>query len=49
VAWFLGSALMGLLYGTSVMALGVFGVGAQLTAATLFLRVRKSLIAVPGG
>lgn len=45
VAWFLGSAAMGLLYDHSLVALVVFGVLAQLSAAILFFRLRKPLAA----
>jgi predicted MFS family arabinose efflux permease len=45
VAWFLGSATMGLLYDHSLIALVVFGVVAQLAAAALFFRLRKPLAA----
>jgi len=45
VAWFLGSAVMGLLYDHSVMALVVFGTLAQLAAAAMFFRLRKPLAA----
>jgi MFS family permease len=45
VAWFLGSATMGLLYDYSLPALVVFGVMAQLAAALLFFRLRKPLAA----
>ena len=43
VAWFLGSAVMGLLYDHSLVALVAFGVVAQLAAAVLFFRLRKPL------
>ncbi len=43
VAWFLGSTIMGLLYGYSILALVVFGVAAQLVAAVMFLAVRRPL------
>jgi MFS family permease len=43
VAWFLGSAAMGLLYDHSLVALVVFGMVAQLAAALLFFRLRKPL------
>jgi MFS family permease len=43
VAWFLGSAVMGLLYDRSLPALVAFGVAAQFTAAVLFFRLRKPL------
>ncbi|MGD0779101.1 MAG: MFS transporter [Candidatus Solibacter sp.] len=45
VAWFLGSAAMGLLYGYSLPALVAFGVTAQLAAALLFFRLRQPLAA----
>ena len=45
VAWFLGSAAMGLLYDHSLPALVVFGVVAQLAAALLFFWLRKPLAA----
>jgi MFS family permease len=43
VMWFLGSVTMGLLYDHSIMALVVFGAGAQLAAAILFFRLRTPL------
>jgi MFS family permease len=43
VAWFLGSAIMGVLYGYSIAAVVVFGVAAQLAAAVMFFRLRKPL------
>jgi hypothetical protein len=43
VAWFLGSTLMGLLYGVSLPALALFGVAMQGAAALFFLRLRKPL------
>jgi len=45
VAWFLGSAVMGLLYDHSVAALVVFGTLAQLGAAAMFFWLRKPLAA----
>ncbi len=45
VAWFLGSAAMGLLYDRSLMALVVFGMVAQMAAAITFFRLRKPLAA----
>jgi MFS family permease len=41
VAWFLGSAAMGVLYGASLVALVALGVAAQCASATLFFRLRK--------
>ena len=41
VFWFLGSVLMGRLYDTSILALVVFSVVAQLASVPLFLWVRK--------
>jgi len=43
VAWFAGSALMGVLYGYSIAAVVAFGVAAQLVAAVMFFRLRKPL------
>jgi MFS family permease len=45
IAWFLGSATMGQLYGHSLMALVTFGVVAQLIAAIMFFRLRTPLAA----
>lgn len=45
VAWFAGSALMGVLYGFSVFALVAFGVAAQMIAAVMFYALRKPLAA----
>jgi MFS family permease len=45
VAWFVGSAFMGLLYDHSVLALVAFGVAAQLGAAAMFFWLRKPLAA----
>jgi hypothetical protein len=41
--WFLGSAVMGLLYSRSMLALVLFGVAAQLGAAAIFFQLRKKL------
>jgi MFS family permease len=49
VAWFAGSALMGVLYGFSVFALVAFGVVAQLIAAVMFYALRKPLAAAAAG
>jgi MFS family permease len=46
VAWFLGSTIMGLLYGRSLAALAAFGIIAQLAAALMFFRLRKPLAAM---
>jgi MFS family permease len=43
VAWFLGSVIIGVLYGFSVAAVVVFGIVAQLTAAVMFFRLRRPL------
>jgi len=43
VAWFIGSATMGLLYDRSVISLVVFGMVAQLGAAIMFFRLRRKL------
>jgi hypothetical protein len=44
VAWFAGSAAMGLMYAQSLAALVTFGVAMQLIAAAMFLRLRRRLI-----
>ena len=41
IFWFLGSALMGILYDTSIPALVVFSIISQLASIPLFLFVRK--------
>ena len=41
IAWFLGSALMGILYDFSIPALVVFSVVAQLASIPLFLMAGK--------
>jgi predicted MFS family arabinose efflux permease len=46
VAWFAGSAIMGLLYDRSAMALVVFGMVFQVAAAVAFFRLRKPLAAM---
>jgi MFS family permease len=43
VMWFLGSLTMGLLYSRSLIALVVFGIVVQLTAAITFFRLRGML------
>jgi len=43
VIGFLGSALMGVLYGFSILAVVAFGVAAQLIAAVMFFRLRTPL------
>jgi MFS family permease len=45
VAWFLGSAIIGVLYGFSIAAVVIFGVVAQLIAALMFFRLRRPLAA----
>jgi hypothetical protein len=45
VLWFVGSAVMGLLYDHSLMALVVFGIVAQLLAAGMFVWLKKPLAA----
>jgi MFS family permease len=45
VLWFMGSVTMGVLYDYSLMALVIFGIAAQLIAAALFVRLRRSLAA----
>jgi len=43
VLWFLGSVTMGVLYDFSLVALVVFGIGAQVAAAALFIWLRRPL------
>jgi MFS family permease len=43
VMWFLGSAMMGLLYGHSRTSLVVFGMACQLIAAIVFMALRGPL------
>jgi MFS family permease len=43
VMWFIGSAIMGLLYDQSLTALVVFGAGAQLAGAAIFFWIRRPL------
>ena len=45
VMWFAGSAIMGLMYARSIIALVVFGVAAQLAAAIMFVGLRRPLAA----
>jgi MFS family permease len=45
VAWFAGSAVMGLLYDHSLVALVAFGIAAQLAAAGMFVWLKKPLAA----
>ncbi|HEX3927343.1 MAG TPA: MFS transporter [Gemmatimonadales bacterium] len=45
VMWFLGSAVMGLLYDHSIIALVVFGVAIQVAASVVFFRLRPKLAA----
>lgn len=47
VAWFLGSAAMGLLYSHSLAMLVAFGVASQLAAAAMFFRLRGRLTPHP--
>ena len=48
VMWFAGSAVMGLLYERSIVALVVFGVVMQVVAAGIFLRLRSRLAVAAG-
>lgn len=41
LAWFAGSAVLGILYDVSVPALTAFSIAAQLAAVPLFLRAGK--------
>jgi MFS family permease len=43
VMWFVGSLAMGLLYSRSLMALVLFGILAQLTAAIVFSQIRSKI------
>lgn len=43
VMWFLGSAVMGLLYNYSLVALVTFGLAAQLAAALMFFSLRRRM------
>ena len=43
IAWFAGSAVMGLLYDHSLLALVAFGIAAQLGAAAMFVWLKKPL------
>ncbi len=45
VLWFIGSALMGMLYDHSIVALIAFGILAQVASAVLFFWLRKRLAA----
>lgn len=45
VSWFLGSAIIGVLYGFSIAAVVAFGLAAQFAAAVMFFRLRKPLAA----
>ncbi len=46
VLWFVGSVTMGMLYDYSLIALVVFGIVAQLSAAVLFVWLRRPLEAI---
>ena len=48
VMWFVGSAIMGVLYDHSVMAVVAFGLALQLTAAGAFFWLRGRLRTAPG-
>jgi len=48
VSWFLGSAIIGVLYDRSVAAMVSFCVLTQLAAIPLFLAVKQRLSAPPG-
>lgn len=47
VAWFAGSALMGLVYDRSLVALVLFGVVAQTAAAVMFFRLHRFVRLAP--
>jgi MFS family permease len=44
LAWFVGSAVMGILYDRSLIVLAVFSVAAQLTSLPLLYSLQKRLI-----
>jgi MFS family permease len=48
VAWFVGSAVMGLLYDHSLIALVAFGIAAQLVAAGMFVWLKRPLAEAAG-
>jgi hypothetical protein len=48
-SWFVGSALMGILYDWSLPAIVVFSVAAELLALPFFLMVRRGLSAAGAG
>jgi MFS family permease len=45
IMWFLGSAIMGLFYDHSLVALVIFGMAMQFTSAVMFYRLRGPLAA----
>jgi MFS family permease len=47
IAWFLGSAVMGWLYGLSLPVLVIFGMAMQFAAAAFFFRLRNPLAESP--
>ena len=49
IAWFLGSAVMGVLYDRSVTAVVIFCVVVELAAIPIFVKVRNGMRAVAGG
>jgi MFS-type transporter involved in bile tolerance (Atg22 family) len=49
ILWFLGSVTMGFLYDFSLLALVVFGIAAQLSAAIVFFWLRRPLARAAGG
>jgi MFS family permease len=49
IAWFAGSAVMGLMYDRSLLALVAFGVAMQMAAAVMFFRLRAPLAAAGNG
>ncbi len=44
LAWFAGSAIMGILYDLSITALVIFSVSAQLAAVPVFYYLRKEQV-----
>ena len=49
VCWFLGSALMGVLYDVNILYVVAFSVVLQLAAVPIFLRVGKGELKAPKG
>jgi MFS family permease len=48
IAWFIGSAVMGVLYDRSITAVVIFCLALELAAIPIFIKVRNMAIATPG-